>query len=242
VPADIIIYAIVAVGLVFWLRSILGTRHGQERERPNPYTVSDSPAAKPQAPLLAGEDKPQPGAAPKPALGFAPGSIYTIENKTAENALLDIAEADKSFDLALFMAGASEAFPLIVEAFAAGDRATLESLLGKDLYAIFEKSIAARESAGETLQTKIHAIRKAEVTGAALEGAQARITVRFTADESSLHKDSEGRILSGDAHEPAQMIDIWTFTRDIRSDDPKWLLVETHSDDPDDNDIIPNSK
>lgn len=242
-PADIIIYAIVAVGLVFWLRSILGTRHGEERERPNPYVASDSAApAKPAAALLAGDENLPPGQRPPPALGFAPGSIYKIENKTAENALLDIAEADKDFDLGLFMAGANEAFALIVEAFAAGERETLKSLLGEDLYKTFEGAIAEREEAGETLETKIKALRKAEVTEAVLKGTTALITVRFTAEESSLHKDAEGRILSGAPDEASEMTDVWTFSRDIRSGDPKWLLVQTHSGDENDNEIIPNSR
>ena len=30
--ADLLVYALVAAGLVFWLRSILGTRHGDERQ------------------------------------------------------------------------------------------------------------------------------------------------------------------------------------------------------------------
>ena len=32
-PADLIIYALITAGLIFWLRSILGTKHGEERER-----------------------------------------------------------------------------------------------------------------------------------------------------------------------------------------------------------------
>ena len=32
----------VAAGLIFWLRSILGTRHGEERERPNPFLAPDN--------------------------------------------------------------------------------------------------------------------------------------------------------------------------------------------------------
>ena len=42
-PADIVIYAVVAVGLILWLRSILGTRHGNERSRPNPFMAPRSP-------------------------------------------------------------------------------------------------------------------------------------------------------------------------------------------------------
>ncbi|MCD8571643.1 MAG: Tim44/TimA family putative adaptor protein [Alphaproteobacteria bacterium] len=241
-PVDIIVYAIVAAGLVLWLRNILGTRHGEERERPNPYTLGDTAADKQAAPIIVGDEK-QPAVTVKGGshISFAPGSIYSIENKTAENALLDLAEADRNFDLGLFMAGAQEAFTLIVEAFAAGDRATLKTLLGKDVYKTFDTAIKAREKSGETLETKIHAVRKAEVTETVLEGHTALITVRFTADESSVHKDSEGRILSGDATETSQMIDVWTFARDIRSDDPKWLLMQTHSEGDDDNDIIPNS-
>lgn len=242
-PADIIIYAIIAVGLVFWLRSILGTRHGEERERPNPYTASDSAApSKPETPLSGSEENPAIAKNPAPTFGFAPGSLYKIENKTAENALLDIAEADKDFDLGLFMAGAHEAFTLIVEAFAAGNRDTLKSLLGDDLYKTFEHAIAEREAAGEILETKISALRKAEITHADLKGTTALVTVRFTAEESSLHKDAEGRILSGTPDETSEMVDVWTFARDIRSDDPKWLLIETHSDDENDNDLIPNSR
>ena len=33
VTGELLIYALVAGGLVFWLRSILGTRHGEERDR-----------------------------------------------------------------------------------------------------------------------------------------------------------------------------------------------------------------
>lgn len=240
-PADIIVYAIVAAGLVFWLRSILGTRHGEERERPNPYTVTEAPSEKPGLIVPPTEEKASAKALNALTPGFASGSIYAIENKTAENGIGDIAEADNEFDVGLFMNGAQEAFTLIVEAFAAGNRDTLKGLLGADIYKTFDKAIKAREKAKETLETLIHAIRKAEIVEAGLEGHTALITVRFTADESTVHKDSEGRILLGDASESSQMIDIWSFARDIRSDDPKWLLMQTHSDDPDDNDLIPNS-
>ena len=40
-PADLIVYAVVAAGLIFWLRSILGTRHGEEHERPNPFLTPE---------------------------------------------------------------------------------------------------------------------------------------------------------------------------------------------------------
>lgn len=244
-PPDVIIYAIVAAGLVFWLRSILGTRHGEERERPNPYSVTENPVEKPvSGAALAADARPasaKPLQAPS-VVAFAPGGLYAIENKTAENALIEIAEADAEFDAILFMNGAQEAFTMIVEAFAAGNRETLKDLLGSSVYKAFETAIKDRESKGETLETRIQSLQKAEITAARLDGGMAFITVRFTADEISIHKDSEGRILSGAPDEPQKMVDVWTFSHPVHSDDPKWLLVETHSEGDDDNDIIPNSK
>ena len=49
-PADLIVYALVAAGLVFWLRSVLGTRHGEEREHPNPFLTGDQDNIKDRGP------------------------------------------------------------------------------------------------------------------------------------------------------------------------------------------------
>ena len=35
---DILIFAMIAAFLVYRLRGVLGRRHGEERQRPNPYT------------------------------------------------------------------------------------------------------------------------------------------------------------------------------------------------------------
>ena len=42
IPADLFIYIIIAVVLVIWLRNTLGTRHGDEKTRPNPYAQDNS--------------------------------------------------------------------------------------------------------------------------------------------------------------------------------------------------------
>lgn len=244
-PADIIIYAVVAAGLVFWLRSILGTRHGEERERPNPFAQTEERTEKPaDNPDKAGaaEIKPMSREETITSLGKTPGSVFSIENKTAENALLDLAEKDPGFDINFFMTGAQEAFTMIVEAFASGDRETLRELLSDDVYKAFEGSIREREERGEIMETRIHGIRKSQIIETTLEDDQmAFITLRFEADETSVIKDAEGNILEGDPDKASEMIDIWTFGRDISSDDPRWLLYQTRSDDPDDNDMVPNT-
>lgn len=225
--ADLILYALVAAGLVFWLRSVLGTRHGDERERPNPFTTSPA------------EKQPVDGTAPqddvvslslteiKPAL---PRNA-SIASETVERTLMEMSRVDNDFDLAKFAQGAQDAFVIIVESFASGDRDTLKNLLEENVYQAFDAALVARESAGESMSTEIHAVRRVEFMDASLNGREAVITIRFVADETCVIRGKDGIVLSGDPDRITEMNDIWTFTRTLRSRDPRWLLRETRDGD-----------
>lgn len=238
--ADLIVYGLVAAGLIFWLRSILGTRHGDEKQRPNLYVApSENPVG--PAPDLTEEEPLVSPSEDIAALAREPVRGMSIENKTAENALLEIAAADKSFDIKFFLEGVQDAFALVVECFGDGDREMLSQLLSPSVYAAFDGAITAREEAEETMQAKIHAIKKAEIIEAWLDKRTAFITVRFTADETSVTRNKEGEVIAGHPDKVVPMRDIWVFTRDIKSRNPAWLVHETRGDFEGDNEIIPNS-
>ncbi|MCB9982884.1 MAG: Tim44 domain-containing protein [Rhodospirillales bacterium] len=238
-PADLIVYALVAAGLVFWLRSVLGTRHGEEREHSAPYLSPDADERKTSS--LSPDEGPATMEDNIIALAKEPRRNYGVDNKTAENGLIDIAKADKNFDIDFFLEGSQDAFAMIVESFAEGDRETLQNLLSPQVYTAFESAITQRETRKETETTDIHAIRKAYVTAARLEGKIAYITVRFTADETTVTRDEQGEVIAGHPDRIVKMSDIWTFGRDIKSKDPSWLVYETRSDIEDDNDRVPNT-
>jgi len=229
VPADIPINAIVAAGLVCWLRSVLGTRSGDERERPNPFasnaeTLKKQPATEPgmAAPALL------PG---KPAdMGAKLDRNMSIEGESAGRGLMEVSRTDRTFDLATFLRGAQDAFIYIIEAFAEGDKTTLKGLLGDSVYAAFENVINERAAKGEKASVEIHSIRKTEVIDAQVRDKMAFITVRFVADETSLVRDSEGQVIFGNPDRVTETIDIWTFGRSVRSRDPVWLVCETRED------------
>ncbi len=232
-PADILIYAIIAAGLVFWLRNILGTRHGDERERPNPFTShSDSLGNKQTEPDM-------PGAAP----GLIPGQEadlsagldrhMEIAGAAVEEDLHQIARSDRTFSLPFFMRGAQDAFVIVIEAFAAGDKDTLKDLLSPAVYSAFEGAIDRREKHGETAQIEIHSIRRTEVLAAQIRDKVAYITVRFTADETSIVRDKDGKVTTGDPERVTETIDIWTFGRPLKSASPAWLVYETREDEDD---------
>lgn len=231
-PVDILLYALVAAGLVFWLRSVIGTRHGDERERSNPFT--SAPAEKP---AFEGTEAPKTLDLPSLAeAGILPRNVR-IDNPVSERGLEDIAAADRSFDPVTFVTAAQEAFAIIVEAFAKGDRETLRDLLADPVYNAFAGAIGARDAKGETVSTEIHAVRHADIVDARLAGKDAFITLRFTADETCVIRDRDGRVLSGDPDRITEMVDLWTFTRNIKSRDPRWLLCETR-----DGDVIEDHK
>jgi len=228
--ATLILYALVAAGLVFWLRSILGTKHGDERERPNPFTapVQDKQAKPAMADTAIKNDViTLPLSEAKPAL---PRNV-TLSDEDVERSLMDIARADREFDFAHFAQGAQDAFVMVVEAFAAGDRDTLKNLLEPPVLAVFNRTMEEREQRGETMSTEIHAVRKMDVMSVQFDGRVAYVTVRFIADETCVIKDRDGKIISGDPDRITEMNDIWTFSRLVKNKDPIWLLHETRDGD-----------
>jgi len=252
VPADIFIYAIIAAGLIFWLRNILGTRHGDERDRSNPYSSDSAPEPKSNVHTL----KPTVVSEAKSAgltmaavtqmdvideLSRNPKGALEIANDDARDGLLKIAGADKNFDVKFFLAAAQDAFAMIVGAYAKGERPLLEMLVSKTVYKAFDGGITAREARGETQATEILSVRKANVLEAELIRKKAQITVRFEAEEISTTHDKDGNLIAGHPDKATKMVDIWVFERSLTSKDPSWLLVETRSDDPEDNDLIPDT-
>ncbi len=238
---DLIVYAIVAAGLVLWLRNVLGTRHGDERERSNPFAVQPETTDPRKPPYLQGEAKSQTPQERIAALAANPTPVMSVENKTAENGLIDISRADRAFDINFFLDGAQEAFVMIVEAFAKSDREILQGLLEPQVFAAFDGALDAREKSGEKMINEILAVRKSEVIEAKLQGRIAYITVRFQADEITVTRDKNDEVISGHPEKVVPMRDIWTFSRDVRGRDPRWLVHETRGDFDGDNDTIPNA-
>lgn len=236
--AELLIYAIIAAGLIFWLRSILGTRDEDEPQRP-PLNIQIDEKGKIVG--MDGNPVPTDKSALVEELAENPKGNMAITDRDAEKALYDIAQVDREFDIYKFLQAAQDAFVFIVESFADGDRDTLKDLLGDDVYNAFDNAITAREKSGEKMMAEIQAIEKSEICEARLEKNKAFITVRFWAEEVSVTKDENGEIVAGHPEKITKMRDVWTFTRDLKSRDPRWFVVETREDGEGDNEAIPNT-
>lgn len=217
---DILIFAVVAAFLVLRLRSVLGTRHGDERPRINPFVAPSSPESAEKTPSA----KPVERFLPMGAEAIRPSAMPLLDQN-----LYGIAAAVPGFDPVSFREGACEAYKMIVGAFAAGDRSVLRPLLSDALYADFDRAIAEREAQGHVSEAIVNRIKHSEITDAKIEGQMAYVTVEFTAEEKSVTRDSGGNVIAGSEDEVEDMIDIWIFAHPLRSGDPNWILVTTRS-------------
>jgi predicted lipid-binding transport protein (Tim44 family) len=219
---DIVFFAMVAAFLVLRLRNVLGRRTGQERPPPTDPFARRKPIERP-ADTGKVLELPDRGAAPAREEALA-GTADPISA-----AVTQIRIADSSFDLDQFLTGARRAFEMVVQAYAAGDTATLRTLLSDDVYENFASDIKARADKSEKHETTLIGIKSAEAIEARVENHIAQITVKFVSEQVNVTRDKEGRIIDGDPNHVATVTDIWTFARNLRARDPNWLLVETRS-------------
>jgi predicted lipid-binding transport protein (Tim44 family) len=217
---DLIFFGILAVFLVLRLRSVLGRRTGNERQRPDPFA---GPSPKDQPAAARAPNGALPDLATKPTIGATPASSGVTAG------LARIRAADTNFDENQFLGGARGAFEIIVNDYAAGDSATLRPLLSDDVFANFSRAIEERQKNGLTLSTTLVGVRAAEILEADLQGRNAVITVKITSDQINVTRDGDGKVVEGDASAVTTVTDIWTFSRNIRSRDPNWTLVATRS-------------
>lgn len=212
-PVDLVLFGMIAAFLVLRLRSILGKRQGFERQaearaasRPN---VAEGPA------IEAVAERVPPRPLPDPA-----GPVG--QTLTRMQAL------DRNFQAVRFLEGAEAAFKLIVEAFAAGNRPALRPLLSDETFSAFDGAITTREAAGETHKTDVRSIHGATIEAAELRGSIADISVRFVSDQVNLTLGRDGAVLEG-TDAVTEIVDLWTFERNLAVPDPTWRLVAARS-------------
>ena len=245
-PIDLLIYIIIAVVIVLWLRNTIGARHGSEqdrsdildqiKERQEMQNKMDSgrviniPSSNDQNPSRFDDSKILDG------IGIEGGADTAQE-------ILNFMKSDTSFDPKSFLVGAKDAFPMIVEAFARGDLKTLKMLLSDGVYNTFEQAIEDRKTKGETIITDVHAVKDCKIMGIKKIDRMTYMKLRFVAEETIVIKDRDGNIISGHPDKIVTMNDVWTFGRETRSSDPTWYLFETSDDMPEEfKNPMPDSK
>ena len=150
---DIIIFAGIAVFLVYRLRNVLGKRTGFEKNIADKISSNNRDEKKSQ-------------------------NVPELNDNIGE--LKKAYEVLDNFDHNKFIEGAKLAFETIINSFNAGDKKTLKKLLTKEVYLIFEKEISANniDSNNQFFSLSVEKIEKVVV-----EKNIIKISIKFISEQ-----------------------------------------------------------
>ncbi len=126
-----------------------------------------------------------------------------------------------------FLKGAKVAYETIITSFAEGDLKKIKLLLGNNVFDQFSKAIKDRKTKGLISDTTFIGISSAEIKEHNEKNNLLEVTVDFVSEIISCVRNEDKKVISGDPQKIKKVHDTWKFTRDIRSSNPNWLLVET---------------
>ena len=238
-PVDIytLLFLVLAVVIFIRLRNVLGRRTGNERPPYDPFATPDPKRAgapeanEPVVALPRGRSSRAPLEASGPSMEDIEARLgrHAAKDSPLGQSLTALMRADPGFDPGHFLDGAEMAYEAIVMAFAEGDEATLEQLLGSDVFEGFQRAIRERDTRGEKVLSSLVGIDKADIIEAEVKNRTAYITVKFVSEMISVTRDADGEVVEGDPKKVREVTDIWTFARDIASKNPNWKLVATEA-------------
>ena len=128
-----------------------------------------------------------------------------------------------------FLKGAKIAYETIITDFSDSDNklTTSKSLLSKKIYDQFKQALSDRKEKGHYAETTFIGINSALIKDHKLVESNLEVTVDFVSELITCIKDKDKKIISGDSEKTKKVYDTWTFSKNIRSSNPNWLLINT---------------
>ena len=128
-----------------------------------------------------------------------------------------------------FLKGAKVAYESIITNFSKGDLKSIKTLLDKNVYDQFDNAIRDKKTKNLTSETTFIGINSAEIKEHNQNKNMLEVTVEFVSEIISCIKDKDNKIVSGDSEKVKKVHDIWKFSKDSRSQNPNWLLIDTQA-------------
>ena len=150
---DIIIFAVIAIFIIYRLRSVLGKRTGFQKN------INQQEFVKKET---------------------TPDELKIPQLKENEQKLEVVYKKVNSFNHKEFLEGAKKAFEIIITAFNKGDKSTLKNLVSKDVYNAFEGAI---NSGSNNPNSQFYSLVIDGVEDAKVEGGKISIAVNFTSEQ-----------------------------------------------------------
>lgn len=201
---DILIFAIIAIFLVFRLKNILGTKSEFDETKVKKENDTNN---------------------------FS--NVISIDKKQTKNEydkeVIKIQQIDKSFNKQEFLSGSEVFFKMVLDSFVLGNLDKVKDFIKPSILKNFNLVINERKKEKETLIIDIKSINKIELISAITSKANIKISVLFETFQIKALKDKTENIIDGDINEEILVKDIWVFERKTNDINPNYTLIETKS-------------
>ncbi len=128
-----------------------------------------------------------------------------------------------------FLDGAKIAYETIITDFSDNDNklTTSKPLLSDKIYNQFNKALIERDQKGLNAEITFIGVNSAKIKEHKKTNNILNVTVEFISEVITCVKDKNNKIVSGHPEKIKKIYDTWIFSRDVKSQNPNWLLVET---------------
>ncbi len=127
-----------------------------------------------------------------------------------------------------FLKGAKIAYETIITDFSDDDNKLIKSkpLLSKKIQDQFNDALIERNKRGHFAEITFIGINSADIKEHKKINDILKVTVDFVAEVITCIKDKDKKIVSGDPEKIKKIYDTWIFSRDTKSNNPNWQLVD----------------
>ena len=128
-----------------------------------------------------------------------------------------------------FLKGAKIAYETIITDFSDNDNklTTSKPLLSKKMFDQFNVALKERSKIGHYAEITFIGINSANIKEHKEIDNILQVTVDFVCEVITCIKNNEKKIISGDPEKIKKLYDTWVFSRDTKSNNPNWQLVDT---------------
>jgi len=127
-----------------------------------------------------------------------------------------------------FLKGAEIAYETIITDFSDDDNKLIKSkpLLSKKIQDQFNEALKERNKRGHFAEITFIGVNSADIKEHKNVNSILKVTVDFVGEVITCIRDKDKKIISGDPEKIKKIYDTWVFSRDTKSNNPNWLLVD----------------
>ena len=161
----------------------------------------------------------------KPMGGYFPKGMEVLKD-TENNEAIKTGNVDEEAKKQ-FLKGAENAYEQIITAFAKGDKKLLKPLLTKEMFNRFSEVIDERKSKQLKYETTFIGLKSTKILEFKKIENIYKVSVNFVSEIITCVKDKNNQIIEGNLDTIKTVNDIWSFSKNMWSQNPTWYLVDT---------------